>query len=235
MKMTIAVLLAAALAASVFLKVHYIRDDSGAELFWRADEAYLFVGTGHTGYCVSYLVYPWVVLKEYLHAPPSPADQLVSTTVIRMTPSAVERHVVAYGERTSNAPLFLTPFDDGFYAMCPGAILCKWTGSGFDSATEEEQRRLDGTNRLIRGDMNNIINGWHVHYAGRSPGDHFEVEVGKNSMIAVKNQATDVRAYPWISVDLLRPGQPPESLYDVNGTPRRVSKAEYERVFPKPN
>jgi hypothetical protein len=225
-------LLAAALAASVLSNVYFIRAASGGTLLSRGEEAYLFVGTGGTGYRFSYLEYPLVVFKEHFYAPPFPEQRRGSSTVIRVTPTAVEPHVQESEE--DPGALFLTPFDDGFYAMCPGAVLCKWAGNSFEPATKEEQRRLDGTNRLVRGDMNNkVINGWHVRYTGSSPGDHFEVEVGKKFVIAAKNKASDVRAYPWISIDLLRPGKPPESLYDVDGTPRRVSKAEYERFFPK--
>jgi hypothetical protein len=96
--------------------------------------------------------------------------------VIRVTPSAVERHVVDFGEETGNTPDFLTPFDDGFYAQCPGVVLCKWNGNGFEPATEEEQRKHDGTHRLFKGDLNNqTINGWSVRQVRRSPGDYFHV------------------------------------------------------------
>jgi hypothetical protein len=56
----------------------------------------------------------------------------------------MERRVVGFGEETGNDPDFITPFDDGFYAQCPGVVLCKWTGSSFVRATEEEQRRHEG-------------------------------------------------------------------------------------------
>ncbi len=55
------VVLAMALAASVSLKVYYMRDHIGGTVFWRRDEAYVFLGAGHTGYRFSYLEYPFVV------------------------------------------------------------------------------------------------------------------------------------------------------------------------------
>jgi hypothetical protein len=146
----------------------------------------------------------------------------------------VERHVVNFGEEHGLSPDSITPFDDGFYARCPGVVLCKWTGSSFELATQEEQRTHDGTNRLFRGNTSNgTINGWSVHHVGVSPGDHFEVQVGNNFAIAVKNQTIDVREYPWVSVDLLRQGQPRESLYNVKGRGRTISRAEYESLFSK--
>ncbi len=229
------VVLALLLAASVSLKVYFSTSHVAAMMFWRGDEAYLFLGTGHTGHRFSYLEYPLVVVREYFHAPPLSEHRRGSSLVIHVTPSMVERHVKDDDEESATGPNFLTPFEDGFFAMCSGAVLCKWTANGFELATEEEQRRHDGVNRLVRGSMNNqIVNGWHVRGSFRSPGDHAEVEIGKDLVISVRNRAADVRAYPWVSVDLLRPGQEPESLYSVDGTPRRVSKSEYDRTFKKP-
>jgi hypothetical protein len=224
--------LAAALAASAFLKVYFLTSYPGAMLFWRGDEAYLFLAAGHIGYRFSYLEYPLERILEFFYVMPSPEHRRGSMIVIHVTPSVVERHIDDDSDDIATGPNFMTPFEDGFYAMCEGAVLCKWTGNGFEPATEEERRRLDGVNRLVRGSMDNqIVNGWHVRQSFRSPGDHFEVEVGKNLVISVQNHATDVRAYPWVSVDLLRPGKAPENLYNVDGTPRRVSKSEYNSVF----
>jgi hypothetical protein len=227
------IVLALALAASASLKVYFLADHVGATLFSRGDEAYLFLGAGHTGYRFRYLEYPLVRIMEYFNAPPSAEHRRASSLVIHLTQSRIERHTIDYGEAPST-PAFMTPFEDGFYAMCPGAVLCKWTSHGFEPATEEGQRRLDGGNRLVRGSMNSqIVNGWYVRESFRSPGDHAEVEIGKNLVISVQNHATDVRAYPKVSVDLLRSGQAPERLYNVDGTPRRINKSDYEQLFPK--
>jgi len=229
------VVLALALAASASLKVYFLADHVGATLFSRGDEAYLFLGAGHTGYRFPYLQYPLVRIMEHFNAPPSAEHLRGSLLVIRVTPSMVERHVIDEIEDTATGPGFMTPFDDGFYAMCQRGVLCKWTANGFEPATEEEQRKHDGINRLVRGSMNNqIVNGWHVRESFRSPGDHAEIEIGNNLVISVKNRATDVRAYPWVSIDLVRPSQAPESLYNVDGTPRKVSKSEYDSAFKNP-
>ena len=214
------------------MEIYWVRDASGATVFWKDDEAYLFLGSGHTGYRISYLEYPLEIAKEYFYVVPSPNDQRVIGTVIRVMPSGVERHVVEYGENAAQSALLLTPFDDGFYGMCQGGVLCKWTGHGFEVATQEEQEKHGGTDRLFRGDFNGqIINGWSAREVRRMPGDHFEAKVDDKFVIAAKNQASDVRERAWISVDLIRPGRPPERLYNVNGTPRLVSKTEYQNIF----
>jgi hypothetical protein len=223
----------AGLASAASSQVYYLVDHSGATLYWKGDEAYLFLGSGHTGYRFSYWKYSLIVIGEYFYSVPSPSDQRAIGTVMRVTPSGVERHV-EYGENAAKSADLLTPFDDGFYGMCSGGALCKWTGKGFEPATEEEQGRHDGTNHLRRFDINNqTINGWSVREVRSSPGDHFKVSVGDKFVIAAKNLASEWRVHPPISIDLMRPGQPPERLYDANGTPRTVSRTEYERIFPK--
>jgi hypothetical protein len=227
------IVVVAILVASAFLHVYYITDSSAATVYSSGDEAYLFFGDFHTGYRVRYLAFPFAVLSQYFSAPILPTDRLGCSLVLRVTPSGVERHLTHCGDPNLQFVAFLTPFEDGFYALCRGSILCKWTENGFVPATSDEERRLDGTTRLIRGDINNqTVNGWQVHRVGWA-GDHFEVPVGKDLVIAAKNRSTDVRnwQYPWITVDLLRPGQSPQNVYDVNGMPRRVGRKEYERVF----
>jgi hypothetical protein len=200
-------------------------------LFWKGDEANLFLGASKTDYHFSSIEYPIVILGEYFHVVPPPEDERASVIVMRVTPSTIERYVVDVGEGTLGSPAYLTPIDDVFYGMCQRGVLCKWTGNRFVSATDEEQRRLDGVNLLIRGETNNhIVNGWNEHFAPRLPGDQFEFPIG-NVQISVKNRATNVRAYPNVSIDLLRPDQAPENIYTVDETPRRVSKSGYQRAF----
>jgi hypothetical protein len=222
----------AAIGTIASSQVYFLREGAGGTLFCRAEEAYLFMDGTRRGYHFSYVKYPWIALGEFLHAPPFPDDRRVSDIVVRVTSSGAERHLVDFGKETGNAARSITPFDDGFYAQCPGVILCKWTGNGFEPATEEEQRRHDGTKRLSQGNATSgTINGWSVYRVGFSPGDHFEVQVGDKLVIAAKNQTADQGKHGWISVDLIRPDQPPERLYEVNGAPRRVSRSEYERSF----
>jgi hypothetical protein len=98
----------------------------------------------------------------------------------------------------------------------------------------EEKQRLDGGNSLIAAPQNNqTVNGWRVHMP-LGAGGHFEVHLSDGSVISVTNHAKDERERAWISVDLSRPGQKPQSLFDVNGSPRWVSKEEYMNTFNSP-
>jgi len=230
----VAILLVLCLAASLLLNVYYVIDGSGGTLYWKGDEAYFFTSDSHTGYHPSYLAFPFELLAQTFFWAPFPSDQWHCYLVILITASSVERYPGACGGVNVHGANWLTPFDDGFYAMCQGAILCKWTVQGYVPATPEEKQRLDGGNGLVIAPQNDqIINGWRVHRTPDAPevGSHFEVKLSDGSVVSVTNRATDVRAYPWISVDLLRPGQKPQSLYDVNETPHRVSKRRYESLF----
>jgi hypothetical protein len=225
-------LIVALLIIAMFTNAYYVTDGAGAIAFSKGDETYLFLGTSRSGYHFRYIDYPLVAFREYFNAPISPADGHVSSTVIRVSPSVVQRYQLDYGKDAAGAPEFITPFDDGFYAMCTGLSLCKWAGDHFEPATQEERRTLEGINRLFHGDVNNqVINGWSVREVRRSPGDHFEVEIADQYAIRARNYAADVRQYPSISVELQRSGKPAETLYDVNGAPRRVSKLQYEKFF----
>jgi hypothetical protein len=60
-KITISVLLPVA-AGTVFAltNVYYVTSGAGATLFWRGDEAYLFLGNSSWGYHFRYIDYPWL-------------------------------------------------------------------------------------------------------------------------------------------------------------------------------
>jgi hypothetical protein len=223
--------LATCLAASLYFDVFIVRNDNGGILYWKGEEAYLFTGESHRGYHFSYFAYPFVLIAEYFYVVRFPNDEWTCSMVIHITPSNVERQPGSCGGPHVLSPSFLTPFEGVFYAMCQGAIICKWNGHDYIPATEEEQRRLGGYKGLVVASQNDqLINGWRVHYPPVN-GGHFDIHLSNDLVISVTNRATNERAYPWINVDLLRSGQSPQHLYDVDGTPRTVSKKEYESVL----
>jgi len=163
-KSIVTALLATCLVASAILGVRFVVDGSGGTLYWKGDEAYFFTSDSHTGYQVSYLAFPFELFaQKNFFCAPLPSEQWGCSLVIHITPSNVERYPGACGGQDVHDANFLTPFDDGFYAMCQGAILCKWTVDGYIPATPEEKQRLDGVNRLAIAPQNNqIMNGWRV-------------------------------------------------------------------------
>jgi hypothetical protein len=228
--------LAVCLALAALLHIYYLSDGGGGTLFYKGDEAYLFLGAGHIGYRFSYLEFPFVLIGEYFYRSPYTNDKNVSELVIRITPDSMERHFVHYGYGFETIyPLFLTPLDDGFYAVCQGGFVCKWTGSGFERAAEGRQP-IDGVDHLAKGDMNNqVINGWNVRTIGAlDAGDDFQVPLGRDVAISVKSLRSGAPNEVWpkrVTIELLRPNQPPEILYDRNAAQRKVNRKEYESAF----
>ena len=228
----IAGLFALAIAAGVWSKIYYVREDNSGCILWNTNEAYLFMNVHPRGYHFTYLEYPLVVVKEYFNAPPFPNDQSVSVVVLRVTPSAVERHEVRIGGETANAPDFYTTFGDDIYANCQG-VLCRWAGTSFEAATEEERGRLDGINHLSTLEFADR-EGWYKREVGQAASDYqFSVDVGTRLKFLVKAGNVFRSGYDSPTVDLLRPGQALERIWYLDGAPRKVSKAEYKSVFGK--
>jgi len=222
------VIVSAAVIVLGVVNLYYIRDDGAISVFWKGGEAYLFLGTGHSGYHFSYLEFPLKAMNEYFHSPTLPNNKSGSITLIHVTPSSVESHILAHG--TSAA--FLTPFEDGFYAMCNGGNLCKLRATGFEPATQAESARFGGVDRLVPlTNDSKSVSGWNVRHLGSSPGNHFEVSADGQFGISGRNNATKPGEDPNYSIELVRPGQTPETLYKVNAAPRKVSKREYQSIF----
>jgi hypothetical protein len=222
-------ILAAAIAP--FLKIYLVSHNCGGTVFWRTDEAYIIAGSGSDGYRTRAIQYPLIVLTEYLGAVTSANERRVAFLVFHITPTSLERREIDFGTQTGSTPENITPFAGGLYAKCPGVILCKWSGDRFRPVTEEEQKQVGGLEALNPDPVKNPMNGWSARRFPYSPGERFEIEVGKTLTITAKNNSSDARGNPNISVDLLRAGQAPENLYNVDGAVRTVSGNEYKRIF----
>jgi hypothetical protein len=218
-------ILAGAMVAATFLNIYFIREDSGGEVLWNANEAYLFIAVSRRGFRVSYLDYPFVVLKEYFHGVRLPDAERVSGIAIRVTQSVVEQH-------TGNLGLFYTPLEGQIYANCQGS-LCRWRQDHFAPATDDEARRFDGINRLIARDFDNV-NGWNKRGIAAGPQNIYArntFDVGGRFTLLEKSQPIGRTGYAAVSIDVQRPGQAPDTIWHLDGHPRRVSKTEYEESF----
>jgi len=224
---SVAVVLILILGASL-TRILIVADHAGAIAFQRDNEVYLFLAAGHSGWHFSALSYPLVKVGGYLHIPSAPADVNGQSLVLRVTPEGVQRWTNKAKDIAA-----LTPFEDGFYARCPGAVLCKWTEKGFEVASPEDARRI-GTDNLHIGSLDDkVVNGWATHQLKFAPGDHFEIQFGQGLTISVRNLSEKDWAYPQVSVDLLRAGQAPENLYHADAKPRVVSRADYQILLGK--
>ena len=232
MKKRLTVLLAVVffitVVALAFGKTYVVRDDWDGKLLWSSNEAYLFISMHRRGFQIGYWEYPWVLVEELLNGVRSLDDQRTSVSVVHMTTSGVDHHVVEMlDEQPGNAPNAYTPLQGYIYANCEGQ-LCKWNGNKFETATEEEQRRFDGTNQLTE---KNIDKGWsNRDFWEASTDDQFVVDVSSDLKLKVTNKLLD-RIRSRLAVEVLRPTEPPETIWSFDGRPRTVSKKEYEQAF----
>jgi len=225
----IAAFSACAIYADVF-HIYTLRDDNGGTILWNSTEAYLFMSEVQRGYRQSWPAYGVAALFEWFNAPSPPSDQHILLTVIHVTPTALERHVVNVEGGTANVPAFLTPIEGDIYANC-GGILCRWAGDRFENASEDEERRIGGIYKLA-GDVDQSINGWSERGVGKVAGDsQFSVQIGKNTTLKVHQGDVYRSVTDSPTVELYRAGKPTQDLWRVNGDPHRVGKREYDRAL----
>ena len=221
--------LTCALYADLF-HVYTLRDDNGGTMLWNANEAYLFMSIVRRGYRLSWPAYGAGIVGQWLNAPPSPTDQRIFFIVVHVTPSGVERHVAKVTEDTAAVPHFFTPVGQSVYAFSEGTIY-KLSGDHFDTATPEEQAKLGGIDHLS-SDVDATINGWSERGIGQVAGDaEFSVGIGKDLTLKIRQGNIYKSPTDSATVNLHRPGQSTQELWNVNGQPRRVSRREYERAM----
>lgn len=215
---------------------YFVIEGAGGTLVWNADEAYLFLDTGHRGYHVPYLAYPIEMLKEYFGVAPLPRSAKFFVVVLKITPDSVQQYVTnSFGE-PSPYDLY-TPIDGTIYANKGGA-LWKWAGTHFEPASREEEKSLDGINHLTALDVSSA-KGWTKRGGLLTTGEK-EVKVP----FTLRGQALTlfVRCVPIVggagchgdndvTIDLLGPGSLSRTLWHMEQRPRRVSKAEYLQFF----
>src|SRR5579862_8338779 len=114
-RVTMAVALAAAMVLMVAVQLHFIRDEGGGgDVVWKDDEAFLFMYDRPIGYRISILSYLLEPIKEYFYAPAIAGDDKWSLSIIRITPTGVERH-----DQETTADIYdFTPIDGDIYAHC---------------------------------------------------------------------------------------------------------------------
>src|SRR5882724_10568301 len=141
-------LLIVSVVLGAFLQMHLVRDWSGATVYSRENEAYIFMGDSHTGYHFPYVAYPFLILREFFHVSTEANDEHSAALVLHITPTSIDRQIYVPVDLNHSGPLFITPFEDGLYGMCPGETLCKWTGKNYEPATTEQQLKVGGIEHL---------------------------------------------------------------------------------------
>ncbi|HXZ39619.1 MAG TPA: hypothetical protein VEG68_02685 [Terriglobales bacterium] len=230
MFIAVIVIAAAATVTAASLRIYFLDDSGGGDVLWNTDSAYLFIDNIQRGYRFSYLWYPVEVLGEYFYAVPLPDAQRVHLRVFEVTSGGIQRRTIDEGTDPANSPSFYTPFGGQIYAWCPG-VVCRWTGNTFESVGSSEEQNIGGMSGLSSTDFTNV-KGWSKRGFGTAPVDYkFTIQVADKFEISVDNRSMIKSRFGGASIELLRPGRPPERIFYLEGNPRRVSRAEYERIF----
>jgi hypothetical protein len=204
------VLVVGALSITMPTSYRVLSKDTGAQLLWTADEAYLFLGTNELGWGFS----PARIALErilYLFQTTTTAQRSRSSvTVFRITAKSVDRH------DANNMML-------GPYGVVDDHIvsgLWRWTGERFEPATADERAKWLEKAPPQFSD----VAGWSKR--SLNPGS-FPIDLGgKRVVLTVSRMDNDFTA-----IELQRNGLPSEKIWSVAHSPRKVTKAEYEAMF----
>jgi hypothetical protein len=242
-KIVLAILVAAVLIAATF-NIYAISEGAGALAIWNQTEAYIFVEVGRRGDSSSYLLFPWILFKEYViggfAGAVEPVDGRAFLVVFHATSTSVERHIVELEDPVNGQPgppgvSQFTPIDGRIYAACINVYgLCWWAGDHFEKASTEERKRFDGISRLTTGDFENDAEGWSRRGFGRTPSGTSEVSVGDQFKLLVNTVKVEGANLDAISIDLQRPGKAPERIGAFKAREGSVSRAEYLHAFRDP-
>ena len=222
----IAVLVAIVLA--LLVRVNIVKDEKSIGLaLWNNDEAYFFVGTATLGYRARVIDYPLEFLRGYFHAPTPASDNASALAIIRVTPAGIERFEPGPHVFLSN----VTPLSNRIYADC-GAGPCIWTGTEFQSISQEEVKEIGGKSRLTRDDFSNV-DGWSRRRFRSWPVEDHRQPYAFSLVLNDGTKLTVSGGSP-VSIELQRPGRPVENVWYRKQDTRRVSLEEYERTFRRP-
>ena len=238
----IGILVAVVLVATIF-NIHTISETAGGLAIWNQNEAYIFMQVDRTGDSSSYLLFPWVLFKEYViggfAGAVIPTDTRAFFVVLHVTPARVENHVLKLADRANGGagsdPERFTPLEGSIYAMCPGLHVCRWADDHFENVTPEEQNKLGGLNGPTRGDFDSGAGGWSRRGFGAIPADRtFTINVGNQFSLLVNNVGAEDTDGATLSIDLQRPGREPERIAVFQRRQANVSRAEYLHAFHDP-
>jgi hypothetical protein len=184
--------------------------DTGGQLLWTADEAYLFLGTNELGWGFSPARIALEGILHLLQTTTTAQQSRSSVTVFRITAKSVDRHDV------NNMVLGPCGVVDNHIVGGPW----RWTGERFDPATADEKAKWL---EKAPPQFSNVA-GWSKR--SLNPGS-FPIDLGgERVVLAVSRMDNDLT-----TIELQKNGLPSETIWSVDHSPRKVSRAEYEGMF----
>lgn len=238
LKKTLTVLIALAVILLIlsYPKIYVIRGTAGGALYWNVNEALLFMGGGSDGARMTYLRYVLEPFLSVLRVVRPPDDESCSrSVVIRVTDKEVQRYEASLYRDTKDrfCGYEFAPFEGHIYVgYLAQDQLWKWSGSQFEPATPDEVRAFHAARANAKPDPHpwefDNVDGWSMRGFGQTPPNYQLVLNGQPVTLVFSGETWPPKP---LSVDLSRPGQAPQRIWTFDGRPRRVSRAEYERIF----
>jgi hypothetical protein len=223
-KISVRLLLMTVIMGAIF-HVYYIRDGGNGTLYWNGDTAYLFLNLGSVGYRVTYLQFIGESILAIFQWVPRPSDKRFSSVVFTITSDNFGRYViddVSFGEYDiANGIAYTRNLDTG--------KLWKWNHDHFEQATGEDESALSKRSDTPGPDYDDFV-GWHKRccflYRGSEYNQVLNLNGAKLSIVSKRKDDDH-------SIDLVRPDGVTETILQLNGNSRNVSKSEYQHVFAK--
>jgi hypothetical protein len=233
--LAILIIIAGILFVLVYVQIYVTRGGANGVLYWNSDDALMFIGENLEGAHMSPLRY---ALQPYLNqwGDVRSRDDLTCARilVIRVTDKDVKTYVtdlpthIGGNERCiSNFKLF----DGQIYALSWPKLL-RWTGSGFERPTAQEYGAYARQTPDFEPHPWEFDNrdGWSMRELGATPHDSPIVLHGQSMTITFHGRTWPPKP---ISIDLVRSGQPLQTLWTFDEQPRTVSKSQYYASFQK--
>jgi hypothetical protein len=213
--------LAIATIALTTIHLRFIMTGSDSDLIWNDENAYLFVHSVDFGYKVPLWEYPVDILLQLLNGTRSSDERHFHLTVFQITVDKVERY------EFDNLELHeFSGSDRGVFANDNGKLV-KWTGKQFLPASQQDVQ-AGKTNHGRSADDHNGSEGWHSQQSlfSRPSSSTIPMQLGGKSIALFCAVGEEIKA-----VDLVDTERHPTRLIAIDESSRRVSRAEYDRIF----
>jgi len=225
--------IAGVLALLAYTNVYLVRPSLNAGvLYWNSHEALILIESSTAGVRMSRLRYALEPLSSSLGQVRQPDRQrCTQMLVIRITDRNVD-HYETDLYRHATVPycgMATVPFRGQIYmGYLAKRRVWKWTGADFAEAPQEELEEFNPVESLSHGFQFEHVDGWSMRTFGQGTPKYPMTLNGQQLTLGFSGEGSPPRP---LSLDLSRPGQQPETIWSMDGSPRRVNRVEYEEVF----
>jgi hypothetical protein len=225
------------LAGLIFLftypKVYLMRGSAGGTLYWSSQEAIVIIESStqgaHMG-CARYALEPLLVSLTDVRQPDD--WRCSGILVIRVTDGDVESHDTDL-YRNAEDPycgMHTVVFQDQIYMgyFNNQNKIWRWSDTHFVAATEKELRGFDPVKAPSFGYQFDNIDGWSMRTLAQG---NPKYQLALNGEPVTISFSGEMWPQEPVSVDVQRPGQPAQRIWEFDGRPHRVSKPDYQHIF----